>query len=153
MDDIGTTCRDAWIAGEDIEEESNGFWDCDDYAFSDDLHPTTKLLEPMVEEAFLPAIKDHVPQGIRMNFRRLISFGDSISDLGSSKNTIDRSDERWAASQRVPPLSRGSFANKQNLVELLEMELDMSRSTPFIQASIFDDPKEPFQCSEDSEER
>lgn len=141
----GTSCEDAALSGTLRGPDSNGFWDCGTYAFADSKHPTSLLWEHIVQLAFLPAIEEQVPKGVSKNFQRLISFGDSYSDKGSAKDTLDRSIEGLAAAQRVPPLSGSTYANELNLVELLEDALDLHRSTPFIQPST-NDPKEPVSC-------
>jgi len=133
------SCKDAFYSGPDTPgPDANGFYNCENSAWTDGVHPTSAMWQRVVDETILPAIDQAVPQGIKKDLRRLIAFGDSLADLGSFKDTIARADEAWGASFHSPPATGPAAQNGRGLVEFIEEALEMESSVPFIQRSSLD---------------
>ena len=106
---------------------------CDDYFFMDSVHPRSIAWE-LVVDAVIAAVNGIAPNKA---WRRIITIGDSFSDMGLAKDTLEQA---LGVSPIIPspPYNDGRFTDGPNVVDQLEARLGTSKTDFFRQPLITD---------------
>jgi len=120
-----TTCRDTLYSDPSAtytDPEGDGY-ECPGLAFMDLVHPTTEFWEDGARQ-FASNLMSTM--GGSSPYRRLITFGDSLSDVGSFQDIYART---TGLPFFQPPYFGGRNVNGYTLPELIEQHLGLPAST------------------------
>ncbi|CAB9518828.1 expressed unknown protein [Seminavis robusta] len=137
------TCKDAIALGvADIDgPDMNGHYNCSDFAWTNDFHPTSTFWGRIVDESLIPIIDETLEP--ETDIRRIVVIGDSFTDKGTFQDTARRANETWAATWNGPPANGEAAFDGYSLIDLMEQAMGLEPSVPFIQRSTLDDAVPP----------